>query len=82
MGRRNHRRGVKVRVITNSDPAPKTSGQATELTDAGVETGVDPTYPAGPVFVHSKAIIRDAGSGHAVAFVGSHKPRRHCVHEF
>lgn len=67
-------RGVRVRVITNSEPSPMTSGQAMALTDAGVEIRVDPTYPAGPIFVHSKAIIRDAGSASAVAFVGSQNP--------
>lgn len=67
-------RGVKVRLITNTDPEPMTFQQVIELSKAGVEIGVDPTYEGGPVFVHSKAIISDAGTPNAVAFVGSQNP--------
>ncbi len=67
-------RGVKVRLITNTDPEPMTFQQVIELSKAGIEIGVDPTYEGGPVFVHSKAIISDAGTPNAVAFVGSQNP--------
>lgn len=68
------RRGVDVRIITNTDPAPMTFGQVTQLSGAGIRLGFDPTYPGGPIFVHSKAIIRDSGTGNAMAFVGSQNP--------
>lgn len=68
------RRGVDVRIITNTDPPAMTFDQVEQLAAAGVEFGFDPTYPAGPVFVHSKAIIRDAGTAKALAFVGSQNP--------
>jgi len=68
------KRGVQVRIITNTDPEPMTYGQVIELSNAGVALGLDPTYEGGPVFVHSKAIIRDAGTSNAVAFVGSQNP--------
>lgn len=65
------RRGVQVRIITNTDPPPMQFQQLTTLVDAGVDFRVNPTYPGGGVFIHSKAIIRDAGTGGAMAFVGS-----------
>ena len=68
------KRGVDVRIITNTDPAPMTFGQVMQLSGAGVQLGFDPTYPGGPIFVHSKAIIRDSGTKHAMAFVGSQNP--------
>lgn len=68
------KRGVQVRIITNTDPEPMTYGQVIELSNAGVALGFDPTYEGGQVFVHSKAIIRDAGTPNAVAFVGSQNP--------
>jgi phosphatidylserine/phosphatidylglycerophosphate/cardiolipin synthase-like enzyme len=68
------RRGVDVRIITNTDPPAMTFDQVEQLAAAGVEFGFDPTYPAGPIFVHSKAMIRDAGTANAMAFVGSQNP--------
>ena len=68
------KRGVEVRIITNTDPEPMTYRQVIELSNAGVALGFDPTYEGGQVFVHSKAIIRDAGTPNAVAFVGSQNP--------
>lgn len=68
------KRGVSVRIITNTDPAPMTFGQVGQLAQAGVRLGFNPTYPGGPIFVHSKAIIRDAGTKNAMAFVGSQNP--------
>lgn len=68
------RRGVQVRIITNTDPPAMTFDQVEQLVAAGVEFGFDPTYPGGPIFIHSKAIIRDAGTGNAMAFVGSQNP--------
>ncbi len=65
------RRGVDVQIITNTDPAPMQFQQLQALAAAGVEFRFDPTYPQGPVFIHSKAIIRDAGTSSAMAFVGS-----------
>ena len=68
------KRGVDVRIITNTDPAPMTFGQVMQLSGSGVQLGFDPTYPGGPIFVHSKAIIRDSGTKNAMAFVGSQNP--------
>ena len=65
------RRGVDVRIVTNTDPAPMNFQQLEALVAAGVEFRFDPVYPQGPVFIHSKAIIRDAGTTNAMAFVGS-----------
>ena len=65
------KRGVDVRIITNTNPKPMSFGQLEQLVAAGVEFRFDPTYAGGPVFIHSKAIIRDAGTRNAMAFVGS-----------
>lgn len=65
------RRGVDVRIVTNTDPAPMNFQQLEALVAAGVEFRFDPVYPQGPVFIHSKAIIRDAETTNAMAFVGS-----------
>lgn len=67
-------RGVDVRIITNTDPAPMTFSQVTQMSKAGIRFGFDPTYAAGPIFVHSKAIVRDSGTKNAMAFVGSQNP--------
>ena len=68
------RRGVTVRIITNTEPAAMTFAQVQALHSAGVQIAFDPTYPGGSLFIHSKAIIRDAGTAHAMAFVGSENP--------
>lgn len=65
------RRGVDVRIVTNTDPAPMQFEQLQALAAAGVEFRFNPVYPQGPVFIHSKAIIRDSGTQNAMAFVGS-----------
>lgn len=65
------KRGVDVRIITNTNPKPMSFEQLRQLVTAGVEFRFDPTYAGGPVFIHSKAIIRDAGTRNAMAFVGS-----------
>lgn len=65
------KRGVDVRIITNTNPSPMSFEQLRQLVAAGVEFRFDPTYAGGPVFIHSKAIIRDAGTRNAMAFVGS-----------
>jgi phosphatidylserine/phosphatidylglycerophosphate/cardiolipin synthase-like enzyme len=65
------RRGVQVRIITNTNPRPMQFQQLKTLVDAGVDVRFTPTYPGGAVFIHSKAIIRDADTGSAMAFVGS-----------
>jgi phosphatidylserine/phosphatidylglycerophosphate/cardiolipin synthase-like enzyme len=65
------KRGVDVRIITNTNPKPMSFDQLSQLVAAGVEFRFDPTYAGGPVFIHSKAIIRDAGTRNAMAFVGS-----------
>jgi phosphatidylserine/phosphatidylglycerophosphate/cardiolipin synthase-like enzyme len=68
------RRGVDVRIITNTDPPAMAFEQVQVLSEAGIRLAFDPTYPSGPLFIHSKAIIADAGSRHAMAFVGSQNP--------
>ena len=41
------------------------------LQKTGMEFRFDPTYAGGPVFIHTQAIIRDAGTRNAMALVGS-----------
>lgn len=68
------KRGVDVRLISTTNPASMTFGQLKQLVDAGVDVRFDPTYPGGLLFIHSKAIVRDAGTDNAMAFVGSQNP--------
>ena len=68
------KRGVKVRLVTTTSPAPMTFAQVQQLAAAGVQMSFNPTYPGGLLFVHSKAIIRDQGTDNAMAFVGSQNP--------
>jgi len=68
------KRGVDVRVITNTSPAPMSYGQLKEIAAAGVKFSFDPMYPGGLLFVHSKAIVRDVGTSNQMAFVGSQNP--------
>lgn len=67
-------RGVEVRVITNTSPAPMSYAQLKEIAAAGVKFAFNPTYPGGLMFVHSKAIVRDVGTSNQMAFVGSQNP--------
>lgn len=67
-------RGVDVRIITNTDPPAMAFAQVQALSAAGVRFAFNPTYPGGPLFIHSKAIIKDAGTREAMAFVGSQNP--------
>lgn len=67
-------RGVKVRLISTSNPPSMTYDQLKELTSAGVDIRFDPMYPGGLLFIHSKAIVRDVGTDNAMAFVGSQNP--------
>jgi len=68
------KRGVDVRLISTTNPASMTFGQLQQLVDAGVDVRFDPQYPGGLLFIHSKAIVRDAGTDNAMAFVGSQNP--------
>jgi phosphatidylserine/phosphatidylglycerophosphate/cardiolipin synthase-like enzyme len=65
------RRGVDVRVITNTSSPAFTYNQLAAMSRAGIRFAFDPQFNGGTMFVHSKAIIRDAGTGDAMAFVGS-----------
>ena len=67
-------RGVKVRVISTSNPASMTYAQLQQLVAAGIDVRFDPMYPGGLLFIHSKAIVRDVGTDNAMAFVGSQNP--------
>jgi phosphatidylserine/phosphatidylglycerophosphate/cardiolipin synthase-like enzyme len=71
------RRGVTVRVISNTSPAALTVSQLQNLTSAGVQFAFTPEYPGGSLFIHTKAMIRDAGTSQAMAFVGSENPGDH-----
>ena len=68
------KRGVKVRLISTANPPSMTFEQLKQLTGAGVDVRFDPIYPGGPVFIHSKAIVRDIGTDNAMSFVGSQNP--------
>ena len=68
------KRGVDVRLISTTNPASMTFGQLQQLVNAGVDVRFDPQYPGGLLFIHSKAIVRDAGTDNAMAFVGSQNP--------
>ena len=65
------RRGVDVRIITNTNPRPMAFQQLQTLVAAGVEFRFNPSYDGNGIFIHSKAIIRDAGTANGMAFVGS-----------
>ena len=67
-------RGVKVRLISTSNPASMTYEQLKQITAAGVDVRFDPMYPGGLLFIHSKAIVRDVGTDNAMSFVGSQNP--------
>jgi len=68
------RRGVKVRLISTSNPPAMTYAQLTQLVAAGVDVRFDPMYEGGLLFIHSKAIVRDVGTDNAMSFVGSQNP--------
>lgn len=68
------RRGVAVRVVTITSGPPMTYNVLKQLADGGVKFVFDPMYPAGLMFTHSKAIMRDVGTKNAMAFVGSQNP--------
>lgn len=65
------RRGVDVRIITNTSSPAFTYHQLASMSRAGIRFAFDPQFNGGTMFVHSKAIIRDAGTDRALAFVGS-----------
>lgn len=65
------RRGVDVAIVTNRDPAALTFGQVRAMDAAGIRLAFDPQLGGRPLFVHTKAMIRDAGTANRMAFVGS-----------